>query len=137
MAELLKPLILIVDDDQHLREIIKTKLGVAGFEVAEASGGEEGWTKIQEIIPDLVLLDINMPDLNGLKLFSRLKQDQNLAKIKVVFLTSYGEPQTEAVWLDKKFAREIGALGYIKKTDDLDKIISEVKSFLPPPERDQ
>lgn len=126
--------ILLVDDDKDLREIMATKLKAAHFEVYEAENGEEGLIKAQEKMPDLLMLDINMPKLNGMEMFSQLKANPNLSRLKVVFLTSYGEPQAEAAWLDKKFAKEIGAMGYIKKSDDLDKIVSYVKSLLPPRE---
>lgn len=126
--------ILLVDDDKDLRDILAAKLKAASFEVYEAGDGEEGLAKVQELVPDLLLLDINMPKLNGMEMFSQLKANPNLAHLKVVFLTSYGEPQQEAAWLDKKFAKEIGALGYIKKSDDLDKIINYIKGLLPPPE---
>lgn len=129
-----KQSILLVDDDKDLREIMTTKLKAANYEVFEAVDGEEGLAKVQELLPDLLILDINMPKLNGITMFSKIKADPNLAHLKVLFLTSYGEPQTEAAWLDKKFAKEIGAMGYIKKNDDLDKIISQVKGLLPPAE---
>ena len=129
--EQIKPSILIVDDDKNLREIIATKLKAANFLVYEAVDGEDGLAKLREAIPDLMILDINMPKLNGMQLFSQIKTDPNLASMKVIFLTSYGEPQNEAAWLDKKFAKEIGAAGYIRKTDDLNKIMEQIKSLLP------
>ena|SRR3989344_2789238 len=132
-----KQSILLVDDDKDLREIMTTKLKAANYEVYEAVDGEDGLAKVQELVPDLLILDINMPKLNGMEMFSKIKTNPDLSHLKVLFLTSYGEPQTEAAWLDKKFAKEIGAAGYIKKNDDLDKIISQVKNILPPAEDDK
>lgn len=126
-----KQSILLVDDDKDLREIMSVKLKAVNYEVYEAVDGEEGLVKVQELLPDLLILDINMPKLNGMEMFSKIKADPNLTHLKVLFLTNYGEPQTEAAWLDKKFAKEIGAVGYIKKNDDLEKIISQIKSLLP------
>lgn len=129
-----KQSILVIDDDKDFREIMSVKLKAAHYEVYEAVDGEDGLLKAQALLPDLLILDINMPKLNGMAMFSKIKADPNLAHLKVLFLTSYGEPRTEAAWLDKKFAKEIGAVGYIKKNDDLDKIISQIKSLLPPAE---
>ncbi|MDO8495625.1 MAG: response regulator [bacterium] len=128
--------ILLVDDDKDLRDIMATKLKAAGYVVFEAENGEDGLAKAMELMPDLLILDINMPKLNGMEMFSKLKADTNLGRLKVVFLTSYGEPQAEAAWLDKKFAKEIGAIGYIRKTDDLDKIVKFVSSLMPSSKED-
>ena len=122
--------ILIVDDDDNFREILGTKLKAAGFLVEEASSGEESLEKAGKFEPDLVILDVNMPNLSGVETLSRLKSNPNLAKIKVIFLTSYGDLKEEAFWLDEKFARELGAHDFIRKSDDIDKIVEEIKSVL-------
>lgn len=62
--------------------------------------------------------------------FFKLKNDPEMAKIKLVFLTNYGEADKDAKWLDDKFAREIGAQDYIKKTEDLASIVSQVTQLL-------
>ena len=122
--------ILIVDDDDNFREILGTKLKAAGFLVEEASSGEESLEKAGKFEPDLVILDVNMPNLSGVETLSRFKSNPNLAKIKVIFLTSYGDPKKESFWLDEKFAREVGAYDFIRKSDDIDKIVEEIKSVL-------
>lgn len=121
--------ILIIDDDPDFREIISAKLKAAGFGVVGADGGEAGIAKALEIMPDLILLDIEMPNMSGPQVLNKIKSDPSLQHLKVAFLTSHGESNEESVWLDKKFANEIGAIGYIRKTDDLDKILAEVKAF--------
>lgn len=121
--------ILIVDDDPNFREIFSAKLKHAGFSVFEADSGKKGLEKIAEIKPDLILLDIEMPKMNGIQVLSRMKADPDLAHLKVVFLTNHGESGEGDAWLDKKFAGEIGALSYIRKTEDLDKIVKDIKTI--------
>ena len=125
-----KSSVLIIDDDPNFREIFSAKLKSEGFSVFEANGGENGLKKALEIIPDLILLDIEMPGMSGIKVLSEMKANLNLKHLKVVFLTNHGESGENDAWLDKKFANEIGATSYIRKTDDLDKIIKEVKNIL-------
>ena len=124
-----KPLILVIDDEQDFREIFCTKLQRAGFNTAEASNGEEGINKIKEIKPDLILLDLKMPGMNGAEAILEIKSDPTIKDFKVVFLTNYGEAQKEYVGLNEKFAKEVGALSYIRKTDDLGGIVERVKNI--------
>ena len=128
-AENKKSSVLIIDDNPSFREIFSAKLKSAGFDVYEADGGESGLAKAREVVPDLILLDIEMPGMSGIQVINQMKVDPNLQHIKVVFLTNHGESGESDVWLDKKFASEIGAEGYIRKTDDLDKIVQELKTF--------
>ena len=122
-----KHVILLVDDDDNFREIIKTKLESAGFVAIEANNGEKGLEKTKQSKPDLVLMDVQMPKMNGIEALSKIKADPEISKTKVLFLTNYGEVNTADAPLDDKFAKEIGALGHLRKTDDLDKIIERVK----------
>jgi len=122
--------IVIIDDDKDFLEIFSTKLQAADFDVTTAVGGKEGVSKIKEIKPDLILLDVEMPEMNGMEVLSKLKSDPSTKEIRVSFLTNYGEPQKEKTWIDEKFARETGAIDYIKKSEDLDKIVKEVEGLL-------
>ena len=124
-----KSLILLIDDDKDFREILSTKLQSAGFNTAEAGNGEEGIHKMKQIKPDLILLDLKMPVMNGAETLLEIKSDPDLQNFKVVFLTNYGEPKKELSGVDEKFAQEVGALGYIRKTSDLDSIVEEVKNI--------
>lgn len=125
-----KSSVLIIDDNPSFREIFSAKLKSAGFSVSEANGGEDGLKKALEIIPDLILLDIEMPGMNGIQVINKMKADPNLQHLKVMFLTNHGESGESETWLDKKFASEVGAISYIRKTDDLDSIVKEVKKVL-------
>lgn len=122
--------ILLVDDDDNLKEIMKAKLEAAGFDYNEAKNGEEGVQKVKKIRPDLVLMDVQMPKMNGIEALSKIKSDPEIAGTKILFLTNYGEANIADVSLDDKFAKDIGALGHIRKTDDLDKIIERIKQEL-------
>ena len=126
----IKQSILIVDDNKDFLEIFSTKLTQAGYEVTTASGGKEGIAKAKTSKPDLVLLDVEMPEMSGIETLAQMKADPLTSTLKVSFLTNYGEPTKEASWIDEKFAREAGAMAYIKKSEDLSKVIDEVKRLL-------
>lgn len=125
-----KYLILLVDDDSSFREIMKAKLEAAGFVVLEAKDGQDGLNKLKELKPDIVLLDVQMPKMSGIEALSKIKADPEIANTKVFFLTNYGEKNTADAPLDDKFAKEIGAVGHLRKTDDLDKIIDAINGQL-------
>lgn len=125
-----KKLILIIDDDPDFREIITTKLENSGFDVQQAGDGFIGIEKAKKIKPDLVLLDVRMPKMSGVQILAKFKIDPDLADLKVIFLTNLGEVEQEDAWVDDRFAKDAGALGHIKKTDDLDKIIGRIRQEL-------
>jgi len=124
------PIILIIDDDLDFKEVVSVKLKSVGYSVFTADNGEEGLAKIKENKPDLLLLDIEMPVMNGVEMFLKMKSEPEIANLKTIFLTNYGDPQKESSWLDEKFAHEVGALEYIKKSEDLDKIVAMVGGVL-------
>lgn len=122
--------VLIIDDNKDFLEIFSMKLSKAGYEVVTASSGQEGLEKVEQTHPDLILLDVEMPEMNGVETLAKLKENPNTSSFKVAFLTNYGEPQKETTWIDEKFAREAGAMDYIKKSEDLDNIVEEVERLL-------
>ncbi len=126
----IKSTILIIDDNKDFLEIFSLKLMNAGFEVFTASSGADGVSQVRRIRPDLVLLDVEMPDMNGVEVLFQLKNDPATKDTHVVFLTNYGEPQKDTTWIDEKFAREAGAVDYIKKSEDLDAVSDQVKETL-------
>lgn len=125
-----QPLILIIDDEPAFLEIFGTKLAASGFRVETAVSGEEGLRKAKEVRPDLVLLDVKMPGRDGAEILLAMKNDPATRDLKVVFLTGLGDPWTEAQSLNKKLSKEFGALGYIKKTEDLDTLVEKVRAYL-------
>ncbi|MEK7181465.1 MAG: response regulator [Patescibacteria group bacterium] len=124
------PLILIVDDEENFREIFSTKLKEAGYKVETAVDGEDGYQKAKELKPDLILMDMEMPHLNGAGAILKLKGDPETSGIKVIFLTNYGDPALERVESDIHFSKEIGANDYIRKTDDVSEIIQRIVGFI-------
>lgn len=124
------PVILLVDDDANFREIFSMKLKAAGFAVELAEDGLGGIEKAKILKPDLILMDIKMPGIDGVEATSRIKEDSVTKDIKVVFLTSVGESREEGKDIDTKMSGEIGALGYMRKTDNLDVLMENIKKFI-------
>ncbi len=125
-----QPLILIVDDEPDFLEIFGMKLTSAGFRVETAGDGESGIKMAKELKPDLILMDVKMPGVSGADAVLRLKSDPETKNIKVVFLSSLGDPRREIQEIDRRFAGELGADGYIKKSDDLNKTVDQIKTLL-------
>jgi len=128
-----QPLILIVDDELSFLEIFRAKLSEAGFRVETASSGREGIEKAKTLKPNLILLDVKMPEISGAEVLFKIKEDPAIKDIDVVFLTNFGDPRAEIAEtqdVEVKFSKESGAKGYLRKTDDLDLIVAQVKSFL-------
>ncbi|OGY99441.1 MAG: hypothetical protein A2945_01125 [Candidatus Liptonbacteria bacterium RIFCSPLOWO2_01_FULL_52_25] len=125
-----QPLILIVDDEPDFREIFKIKLSAGGMRVETAMNGKEGIEKVKQLKPDLVLMDVNMPIMDGAQALLELRKDPATKDVKVVFLTSLGDPRQEMQALNRKFSEELGAQGYIRKTDNLDGIYDQIRAVL-------
>jgi len=80
--------IVCIEDDPQIIELVRTILGRKGFQVIGAAGGQEGLTLVQAQRPDLILLDLMMPDLDGWEVYRRLKEDPLLAAVPVVVVTA-------------------------------------------------
>lgn len=123
--------ILIVDDDADIRSILTTKLEASGFQVVSAENGQEGIEKAKEGGIDLILMDVRMPIMSGTEAVSNMKTDEQLKAIPVIFLSNFGEEKEVDAWIDQKFAKDLGAIDYMKKSEDLSKIVERIKSALP------
>lgn len=88
-----KQKVLIVDDDAFLSGIYATKLDLEGFEVATAHDGEEGLKAAEKSTPDIILLDVLMPKLDGFETLKRLKADPVLKDVPVIMLTNLGQKE--------------------------------------------
>lgn len=120
-----KPIVLIIEDDPFIREIYATQLTAENIEVKIAKNGLEGVEKVKTIKPDLVLLDLMLPEISGFEVLTRLKQDSNIAEIPVIILSNLGQ---EA---DKERALKLGAIEYLVKTDcTIDQLIQKIKEFI-------
>jgi len=125
-----QPLILVVDDDANFREIFSVKLTSEGYRVETAENGEQGIQKTKELKPDLVLMDVNMPVMDGAAAVLKLREDPETKKVKVAFLTNLGDPLLEMQESYVRLSEEFGTRGYLKKTDDLDDLADRIKTFL-------
>jgi two-component system, OmpR family, alkaline phosphatase synthesis response regulator PhoP len=80
--------ILLVDDDETLCQMYQDRLEASDFEVEVVHNGEDGFKKAKELKPDLILLDIMMPKVNGYEVYRRLKNEESTSSIPVIFLTA-------------------------------------------------
>ena len=124
------PLILLVDNEANFLEIFYAKLRQAGFRVETAENGEKGIEAAKKFKPDLILMDMKMPKMNGAQAVIKLKEDPETKDIKVVFLTNFGDLRTGMEEIDRKFSRDIGAMDYLRKTSDLDEIVKKIQTFV-------
>ncbi|MGC9599537.1 MAG: response regulator [Minisyncoccia bacterium] len=125
-----QPFILIVDDEPDFREIFQTKLLAMGYRVDTAEDGQAALLKMAKAKPDLVLMDVKMPVMDGATAVLKMKEDPALKDIKVAFLTSLGDPRLDMQDINRKFSEEFGAQGYLKKTDDLDVLAEKITALL-------
>src|ERR1700733_2392413 len=88
------PRILIVDDNETNRDILRTRLGPHGYELLEAADGEEAIAAAREHSPDLILLDVMMPKIDGIEVCRRLKADTELPFIAIILVTARPTPRT-------------------------------------------
>jgi len=117
--------ILLIEDDKFLRELIIQKLGREGFEVAEAPEGERGLSKMKEERPDLVLLDLILPGIDGFEVLSRMKKDPVLASIPVIILSNLGQRD------DVQKGIDLGAEDYLIKAHFTPgEIVEKIKATL-------
>ena len=116
--------ILIVDDEPDIVETMAFMLQARNYSVSIASGGLEGIKKARTEVPDLILLDIMMPDMNGYDACKKLKANKITGHIPVIMLTAKGE--NEAVLK----AHSIGADDYVVKPFSLPTLLNKLKKFL-------
>lgn len=109
MADATKKKVLIVDDDSFLAGIYATKLDIEGFDVVSAKDGEEGLKALEKGLPDLILLDVLMPKLDGFETLKRIKQIPGAKDIPVIMLTNLGQKE------DIEKGLEQGAIDYLIK----------------------
>ena len=107
-----RPRVLIVDDDAALRLVCATVLGLEGYEVFEAANGQEALELARTAAPDVMLLDISMPVLDGFGVAAALRSDQRTRELPFVFLTGELDPQVI------RQGGEVGAAGFFTKPFD-------------------
>jgi adenylate cyclase len=118
------PRILIVDDNETNRDILVTRLGAHGYDLKQAADGEEAITATKEHQPDLILLDIMMPKLDGIEACKRLKSDPTLPFIPIILCTAKADTKDVVTGL------EAGADEYLTKPVDQVALVARVKAAL-------
>lgn len=119
-----KQKILAVDDERHILELISYNLSEAGYEVQTVETGQGALEKAASFGPDLILLDVMLPDLDGLQVCTRLKRAPETASIPVIMLTARGDE------IDKVLGLEIGADDYVVKPFGVRELLARVKALL-------
>ena len=125
-----RPLILVVDDEESFREIMRLKLASEGFDVIEAPGITEALQKAESDLPDLILMDMQMPEATGSDVALKLKENPKTASLPICFLTSMTDPWPGVSGDKKEISKELGMEDYLMKTDDLDKNIAKIKEII-------
>ena len=117
--------VLIVEDDEFLLQMYATKLELEGFKVLEATTGLQGLKIAQKELPDLILLDLNLPELSGFEVLAQLKREDNTKNIKVLILTNYSQKDN----IDKCLS--LGADDYLIKAHFVpSEVIKKIKDIL-------
>ena len=116
--------ILIVDDEKDILEFLSYNLKKEGFSIYTASDGLEGLEKTKKIKPDLIIVDLMMPKMNGIEMCENIRNDKKLSNIIILFLTARSEDYTQIAALDS------GADDFIKKPIKPKLLISKVKSIM-------
>jgi CheY-like chemotaxis protein len=119
--------ILVADDNTASRELIREVLEMSGYDVVEAADGADAVNRARENAPDLVLVDIQMPRLDGYGVLRELRADPRLSGLHVVALTAF------AMQGDRERALDAGFDGYITKPVEIAALRQEIKKFLVTP----
>jgi two-component system, cell cycle response regulator DivK len=121
----MKPKVLIIEDNEQNMYMLTYLLENSSYEVVQAFSGIVGIKKAKEDKPDIILLDIQLPEMNGYEISRELKRNKESKNIPIIVVTSY------AMVGDKEKALEAGAVGYIEKPIDPEIFVSQMESFLP------
>lgn len=116
--------ILVIDDDSDIVMLVVFRLKAHKYEVIEASLGRVGLEKAQAQKPDIILLDIMMPEMDGYETLQKLKSDPRTASIPVLMFTAKSQAQ------DIRRALDLGAAGYIIKPFEPEEMLSTIKKVL-------
>ena len=115
---------LLVDDEPSIIKMVGKRLEVSGYEVVTASDGEDGLTKARLGRPDVVILDLMLPKMNGMEVCATLKQDHAYKHIPVIIFTARRQE------MDEKLCRECGADAYITKAQQSKALLEQVEALL-------
>lgn len=116
--------ILIIEDDDFFRELLRKKLSSKDFNIFEAIDGERGIAAMKEKKPDLVLLDLLLPNVDGFEVLAKVKSDSDISSIPIIVLSNLGQQE------DIEKALKLGASDYLIKSQfDINQIVDKVKGI--------
>ncbi|HJS28358.1 MAG TPA: response regulator [Anaerolineales bacterium] len=120
----MNPTVLYVEDNYENRILVRRILQAEGYKVVEAENARQAFSRLDNVIPDLILMDINMPDMDGYSLTAKLKANPQLQKIPVVALTA------NVMRGDRERSLQAGCDGYIQKPVDVDTFPQQIARYL-------
>ena len=112
------PSVLVVDDERALRTVLRTRLKLAGYRVVEADSGEDALEQLEREQPDVMLLDLRLPGIDGWGVLEQLRHDERLPGLRVVVVTAHGGPEVAGR------ARELGCRAVLQKPFALRELVS-------------
>jgi two-component system response regulator RpaA len=118
------PRVLVVDDDPCILDLVRLNLELAGYEVIKASDGVKGQAMAIQIVPDMIVLDLMLPQVDGLTVCQRLRRDERTADIPILMLTALGQTQ------DKVEGFNAGADDYLTKPFEVQELLVRVRALL-------
>ncbi|MCS6783131.1 MAG: response regulator transcription factor [Gloeomargarita sp. SKYBB_i_bin120] len=118
------PRILVIDDDAAITELVKVNLELAGYDVSEANDGVKGQALAIQLLPDLIMLDLMLPRVDGLTLCQRLRRDERTSHIPILMLTALSQTQ------DKVEGFNAGADDYLTKPFEVQEMLARVRALL-------
>jgi phosphate regulon transcriptional regulator PhoB len=124
-----KKKILVADDEKDIVELVAFNLEREGFAVSRAFDGQKAWEMVNGEKPDLVILDLMMPELSGMEVCGRIRRQEKTASLPIIMLTAKSDP------VDKVLGLEIGADDYITKPFHVRELIARVRAVLRRSER--
>jgi CheY-like chemotaxis protein len=124
--KLMKSKVMVIEDNEQNMYMITYLLESYSYEVIQSFNGIEGIKKAKEEKPDIILLDIQLPEMDGYNITREIKKNEELKNIPIIAVTAY------AMMGDKEKAIDAGAIGYIEKPIDPDTFVSQMEAFLPP-----
>jgi len=122
--------ILVADDDPSILRLLQLNFELEGYEVHTASDGEEALAKARASSPDIVVLDVMMPGMDGWEVCRRMKEDETMREVPVILLTALGQES------ERRRGLAVGASEYVMKPFDPDQLVQMVKRTLPGAGRD-
>jgi DNA-binding response OmpR family regulator len=117
--------VLIAEDEPHIVESLSFVLQRSGYEVSSVFDGEAAMSRLRSDPPDMMILDVMLPKLNGFEVLKQVKSDPALRSIPVIILTAKGQTQ------DRRMAEEIGVDGFMTKPFSNREIVDEVRRLAP------